>query len=374
METSARAAVAGVLAPALKTVGAKMPWATDGYADKTVVRIYDPAVAGNYAFGDEFYWRKFDRTVLEKMLETGIQELSNTASPAAAWGRILPGVSAASKVVVKVNLNNTARQWKTEALNTSPAMMIALAKSLNRGGVRNENIAFLDCSRAFPEEMKADVQAQCPGVRCSGGAQAESSVTLKMPYGPPYAIPQMAMDADYWISCHLMKKHDGGHTGAIKNFFGMNASGKVTFAHGAPGWMDGTQCRDIVTHPEFRKRLKLVVDEAILAAKSPDTLDAYQFEPLFPQGKPSSLFLSRNPFLQDVVGWDFVRAECSRFPCRVGPSIQWLKNCAGTAPGWSSAAIESGTLVKGAAGMPAQDMSYAPDLVDYRSRRAGAAV
>ena len=131
-----------------------------------------------------------------------------------------------------------------------------------------------------------------------------------MPYGPPYLIPQLVLDADFLISCHLMKKHDGGHTGAIKNFFGMNSSGKVTFAHSNPGWMDGNQCRTIITHPEIRKRLKLCIDEAILAAKSPDTLDAYQFNAVFPGGKPSSLFLSRNPYLQDVVGWDFVRAEC----------------------------------------------------------------
>jgi hypothetical protein len=370
---SAQAAAAGLLVQALRPTplfSAVSPWEHDGYNHKLVARIYDPAVASAYSFGGDYYWRKFDTARMERMLDTGVMELSRTATPSDAWARILPGVSRTSKIVVKVNLNNTARQWKSAALNTSPAMMIALTRSLNKAGVQNVNIAFLDCSRAFPEEMQADLLAQCPGVQCVGGPQPASAATLEMPYGPPYVIPQMVIDADFLISCHLMKKHDGGHTGAIKNFFGMKADGKVTFAHGNPGWMDGNQCRSIITQPEIRKRLKLCIDEAILAAKSPDTLDAYQFSDLFPDGKPSSLFLSRNPFLQDVVGWDFVRAECSRFPCRTGNSITWLKNCAGFLPNWPAAAVESGVLVTGAAGLPPQDMSYNPALVEYISRRS----
>jgi hypothetical protein len=371
--TSAQVATAGLLAQALrpaKSFGMVSPWEADGYIHKTVVRVYDPAVASAYVFGNEYYWRKFDAARLMNMLDTGIMELSATATPRDAWARILPGLSATSKIVVKVNLNNTRREWKAAALNTSPAMMVALARSLRQAGVRNSNIAFLDCSRPFPDEMKNDILAQCPGVQCVGGEQAASSATQEMPYGGPYVIPKLTMEADFLISCHLMKKHDGGHTGAIKNFFGMNADGKVTFAHGDPGWKDGDQCRRIITHPEIRKRLKLCIDEAILAANSPDTLDAYQFGDLFPNGRPSSLFLSRNPFLQDVVGWDFVRAECSRFPCRAGNSITWLRNCAGALPNWPAAAVESGVLVRGAAGMPLKDMSYDNSYVEYISRRA----
>lgn len=371
--SSAQTAAAGILAQTLKPAGlfgATSPWESDGYGDKTVVRVYDPAVASGYTFGDEYYWRKFDTAVVERMLDTGIMDLAGASSPKGAWKRILPGVSAASRIVVKVNLNNTRKDWKRTALNTSPAMMVALTRSLNKAGVQNSHITFLDCSRPFPDEMAADLLAQCPGVQCKGGAQPESAVTLTMPYGPAYTIPQVVLDADYLISSHLMKKHDGAHTGAIKNFFGMNASGKVTFAHGNPDWRDGTQCRDIITHPEIHKRLKLCIDEAILAAKSPDTLDAYEFVSLFPDGRPSSLFLSRNPFLQDVVGWDFVRAECSRFACREGNTIAWLRNCAGFLPVWNASAIESGALVKGAAGMPPQDIGYNPALLEYRSRLA----
>ena len=69
-----------------------------------------------------------------------------------------------------------------------------------------------------------------------------------------------------------------------------------------------------------------------------------------------------------MVGWDFVRAEYSRFPCRTGTSIAWLKNCAGFLPNWS-AAVEIGKLVNGVEGMPPKDMSYDPNLVNYISRR-----
>jgi hypothetical protein len=54
----------------------------------------------------------------------------------------------------------------------------------------------------------------------------------------------------------------------------------------------------------------------------------------------------------------------------VGPSIVWLKNCAGYLPSWSEAAIESGVLVDGGPGMPPKDMHYDPALIEYISRRA----
>lgn len=372
--TSAQAAAAGLLVHAPQAsmpFGAVSPWEADGDNHKVVVRVYNADVASAYSFGSPYYWRKFDTSRIQSMLETGLNELSSTTAPQDAWARILPGVSVVSKIVVKVNLNNTGREWKAAALNSSPAMMIALTKSLNKVGVRNGNITFLDCSRPFPDEMKNDLLAQCPGVRCAGGAQAGSSATQDMPYGGPYVIPQLVMDADFLLSCHLMKKHDGGHTGAIKNLFGLKADGKVTFAHGDPGWMDGNQCKSIITNQEIKKRLKLCINEAILAAKTPDTLDAYEFTDLFPDGRPSSLFLSRNPFFQDVVAWDFVRAECSRFTCRTGNSITWLKNCAGCLPNWEASAVESGVLVNGAAGMPPKDMSYNPSVLEYIPRTVG---
>ena len=372
--TSAQAAAAGLLTrsafPSSLLAAVASPWEADGYNHKLVVRIYDPQVAANYTFGTPYYWRTFDQGRLEAMLDAGIMQIASAATPQLAWQKILPGVSGASRIVVKANLNNTAREWKAAALNTSPAMMIALTKSLNKAGVRNENVTFLDCSRHMPDEMRDDVLAVAPGVQLVTGPQPGSAAAQQMPYGGPYVIPQVVLDADFLISSHLMKKHDGGQTGAMKNFFGMKADGKVTFAHGEPGWMHGHQIHGLVTNPEIRKRLKLCINEAVLAANSPDTLDEWSFSDLFPDGRPSSLILSRNPFLQDVVGWDFVRAECSRFPCRVGPSITWLKNCAGYLPTWQEAAIESGTLVQGAPGMPPQDMRYDPALVEYISRRA----
>jgi hypothetical protein len=67
-----------------------------------------------------------------------------------------------------------------------------------------------------------------------------------------------------------------------------------------------------------------------------------------------------------------VRAECSRFPGRPGNSITWLKNCAGSLPNWSAAAVESGVVVNGAAGLPPKDMSYNSAVLEYISRTVGA--
>ena len=162
----------GQALPSSSLFGARTtPWEHDGYSDKRVVRVYDPAVAAAYSFGTEYYWRKFDAARVEAMLDTGIRQLAGAATPADAWARILPGVSPASTVVVKVNLNNSARDWKAVALNTSPAMMAALARSLNQAGVIHDNIVFLDCSRSFPDEMKTDLSLSVPA---SGASAARS--------------------------------------------------------------------------------------------------------------------------------------------------------------------------------------------------------
>ncbi len=132
LETSTAAAATGLLASALppsRLFGPVSSWEADGYRHKVVVRVHDPAVASAYTFGTLYYWRKFDSARIQHMLETGIMELSSTATPRDAWARILPGVSTASKIVVKINLNNTRREWKAAALNTSPAMMVALTKA-----------------------------------------------------------------------------------------------------------------------------------------------------------------------------------------------------------------------------------------------------
>lgn len=66
------------------------------------------------------------------MLDASIMQIATAPTLLRAWQKILPGVSASSRVVIKANLNSTARDWKTSAINTSPAMMIALANSLTR--------------------------------------------------------------------------------------------------------------------------------------------------------------------------------------------------------------------------------------------------
>ena len=371
--TSAQAAAAGLLAhsalPPSLLAAVASPWEPDGYNHKVVVRIYDPAVSANYTFGTPFYWRSFDAARLEAMLDAGIMQIAGASTPRLAWQKILPGVSGSSRIVVKANLNNTAREWKAAALNTSPAMMVALAKSLNQAGVRNENLTILDCSRSIPDEMKNDVlgagSRRAAGRRPAARLRSNAGDALRRflrhsPAGarrrlsdqlPPDEEARRRTDRRH----EKLLRHEGRWQGHLRPWHAR--------------WMHGHQIRGIVTNQEIRKRLKLCINEAVLAANSPDTLDTWTFSDLFPDGRPSSLILSRNPFLQDVVGWDFVRAECSRFPCRVGPSITWLKNCAGYLPNWRVEAVESGVLVDGAPGMPPKDMRYDPALVEYISRR-----
>lgn len=347
------------------------PVENDGYAHKTVVRVYDAAATAAYTFGDSYYWRTFDGARVQQMLEKGIMELTNQATVSAAWSVILPGASSSSKVAVKVNFNNTGRDWQSWALNNSPTMMIALTKSLNSAGIQNANITFFDCSRSFPTEMKSDVLAQCPGVQLKGDAQTGSSTTIALSCGGGLQIPQLVMDANYLISLHLMKKHDDGITGAIKNLTGMKSDGRAgDINHCDNGWSGTDELKRIIMHTAVRSRLKLCINEALLGSKSPDGLEQFDYPDMFPNGKPSSIFVSRNPFFQDIVELDFVNALCRNASgCRssADDGVQWAYTLAGSVSAWNSSVIKSGTVVNGGPGMPAKDMRYDASVLEFVS-------
>ena len=352
------------------------------YADRAVARVYDPSVS-SFSFGSspyDYYWHSFNVDVLQSMLERAIREITGAQNTAAAWRLILPGVSPASKVAVKVNNNNIhfyPKDWFRSNM-TDPPMVIALTRSLAAAGVAQASITFFDASRVYPDAMQEEIRKACPGVVLAGRGMATSGTKLTFSdFAYTVDIPQAVMDADYLIDCCLFKSHSGRITGAMKNLSGLfDKPGMFLHKKGKTYESSQVLC-EILLHEAIQKRLKLSICEAVFGCQKPteylseSTLSKIAF---FPDKKCSSLFVSRNPYLLDAVLLSFMNVEKTGSPNdNRGGTVEWLRNAAGKHANWPKEAVNAGTIVAGGTGMPPKDLAFNPDIVRFISVPNGGA-
>jgi hypothetical protein len=226
------------------------------------------------------------------------------------------------KVAVIVNLNNTIRDIHITLIN-SPAMMGVLAKSLMEAGIPQANFCIFDCARPFPVELKIEVRKFGLDQIVMLGKNDNPAVSEKTVFlsdnkdfprdGKPtdqYPIPQLVIDADYLVNLHLVKMHSTGVTGAMKNLFGIAGNVAFHMHHKGPkNFPVSNHLPDLSLNPEIKQPVRLNIAEFIFGGHCPDTIDKFENEAFFPDGRPSSLIVSRSPFYHDTVLYGFIRAE-----------------------------------------------------------------
>ena len=358
----------------------------DPYADNRVVRVYDGEVS-DYAFdSSRTFWDCIDQKKLANMLSRAVRELSGQQKLRAGWRAILSGVSdtdlSQKKIAVKVNFNNTIQRLDT-SLNNTPAMMIVLAKSLIQAGVKEETISFFDMSRPFPPlyaQQIRDSGLNRVGLFGNRDGLAESDKMIRIRDNAGYMregkstefmpVPQLVVDADCLINLHLVKIHYPGVTAAMKNLTGL-ARNVGFFMHnkGVPDFTSAFQLADITLNEEIHRKSVLNIAEFIYGGHTPNTVDRFTNEDFFPDGRASSLILSRSPFYQDMVCYDFIRAEyLTADPNRMLPQYRkqgtdrWLRNAALCYPCWK---FEHGEFVYRDDECPKGDLHY--ENIDYIS-------
>ncbi len=380
--TTSAGFAAGALCP-LTAIAGSPAFLDDPYYDNKVVRVYDPEITDYRFGGTEVYWRSLKPDVLRRMLNNALLNLTKARDIPEAWKLILQGAATGSlndsKVAIKVNFNNTIRDINL-TLNNSPLMLATLAKSLMSAGIQEDHISFFDCSRPFPETYKNEVRSfGLPelGLFGRGDHLPESGQTIFLSDnegyprdGKPaeqYPVPAILTEADFLLNLHLVKIHQTGVTGAMKNLFGISKI--VGFYMHHPDtipFQRGNQLTDISLNEEIRKRARLNIAEFIFGGHTPDTIDRFTNEDFYPRGIPASLILSRSPFYHDTVLYDFIRAEyltCApvleRFHS-MGPDL-WLKNAANRFFGWNyeRASYNESKLTDG----PRRDLYY--KNIDY---------
>ncbi len=331
-------------------------WEPDPYSDYRVVRVYQPEVS-DFRFEESgIYWKRLDEEVLSQMFSRSLSVITGHSGTSEAWGLILTGRAIVDlwdkKIAIKVNFNNTGRDIHT-TLNNSPAMMSVLAKSLISAGVKEENICFFDCSRPFPDIFKDELRKNNLSKLQLTGNQtpfnpSEKSILLSDNKGQlrdgrqveRFPVPRLLIESDYLLNLHLVKIHQTGVTGAMKNLFGIAERPGFYVHHQGPRPFEyGNHLPDISLDPEIRGRARLNIAEFIFGGHTPDTIDKFTNESFFPDGKPSSIIVSRSPFYHDTVLYSFIKAEymtCSGVLKRfgeMGPDT-WLLNSANKCQDW----------------------------------------
>lgn len=349
----------------------------DPYEDRRVVRAYDRRVTSYSFSGDQVAPLLVDADIIRDMLEASVCDLARETAIDAAWTALLPceGGLSTARIAVKVNFNGDLPEF----INTSPALIIALARSLMDVGVSSESLTFFDRSRGVHESYREVVEAAAPGLRLHGanevsvdeGVRVEAS-SMVLSGGEQVGVPAptCVVEADHLINMHVFKGHFGGATGAMKNLFGLARNVWDTF-HGRDDlgllrYDRGRQCADLASLPIIRERSSLLISEAVYgtwwhANKAPDR---FRNADLFPDGLPCSLIVGRNPLHHDLVLFDLLREERDVAALDDGYELypdEWLVACA-LAP-YNLGVFEHGYSGQGS--FTVKDLVY--ESIDYRS-------
>ncbi|WP_048050847.1 DUF362 domain-containing protein [Methanosarcina soligelidi] len=280
-----------------------------------------------------------NQTEIDKMVDSGIMELTGTTSPQEGWRKIIP-YTAGQSVVIKVNFNNNWHFssngfYYNDDSNTNMLNYAAVVNSVIRGlksaGVPSEKIWITDPSRPIHDKFRERIEDK--GVQYYINQNCEAyiegrpnvSVTGYVPDDSVYASTstaydekirpaQVFADATYIINMPQLKGHGmksvGRVTFSLKNNFGSvyytaDALGDDP-AHNAQPF--AKLLADINNNPVFREKTRLVVGDGIMG--NPDiNYGPPTLWKSFGNKPPETLFFGVDPVATDSVMVDYVRRE-----------------------------------------------------------------
>ncbi|MCK4966096.1 DUF362 domain-containing protein [bacterium] len=213
---------------------------------KVVVAQRKNAVSGN----------SINLVVVEEMFDESLKALTGTKSVNEAWEVILPNIKLA-KDVVSLKINCISRH-----VDTHREVSFAIAKSLMKFGVRENNIIIWDRTDRELKRAGYEINTGKKGVRCFGtdheGVGHEEPFLL--PAGCKAQVSRILSEyTDYLINVPVLKNHRGsGVTYCLKNHFG-------TFYNPSDFHKSGITpiIPQLNDRPEVRKKTILHVGDAL---------------------------------------------------------------------------------------------------------------
>jgi gluconolactonase len=331
-----------------------------------VVWVHDPEATDWDGPGDGHPWESSHTSLprVSGMISRSIQELTGADSDAGAWEKLFKyfnkkrgkggaGYKKGEKIVIKVNFvgfiwlhggvnpDNYNLETKSDYMNTSPQMLIALLRQLVKMvGVKESDIAIFDSLAYFSNEYYDIFREEFPNLRCIDHTgkfgrikSRESSVPLYWSSKPEgnkqdYA-PVCFAEADYIINFANLKAHTGaGVTLCAKNHYGSLVrwpaeKGYFDMHKNAFAKKEGIYrpLVDLMGHSDIGGKTVLYLIDGLYCGIHPVDMDkgprrwkSYPFNGDW----TSSLLASQDPVAIDSVGFDFLREEYEEHPRKLG--------------------------------------------------------
>ena len=339
VKISAVAAVSTQLYPA---------FAGEGKSDlkSRIVRIHDPNATKPWDYSANAPWnhtvepgedfpekikeRYFDynnEDVVAKMLDRGLRELADTESAADAWRMLLPNLQRSDRITIKMNMNNASfdENITTNRMDQTMPLVNGILEDLVFDlGLSEERITILDASRWFhPDKMK--VRCRFKNVRWVDEKEEErwdknESVTFTKDTPEPggdFWMPKAYTQSEHIINLCLMKSHNCGITGAMKNHFGSIPSPRSL--HEEMG--ERSYIADVCNTPSIRNKVRVNIADALFANWHNNVWAPRPWK-TFPEDSPNSLIMGTDPVALDSVMLDHIAEEIE---AQGDNAPEWLK-------------------------------------------------
>ncbi len=279
-----------------------MPWVD---ADGPSARVVTVRTAG------VLHASVVDPVALSALLESGLQSLTRTPSPATAWRRLLGD---AARILVKFN------SVGAELLGTNNALAERIVRSLADAGWPPESVTLVEC----PEHVTGGLGCAFPETGWS------SSIDLD---GQPEPIAAYVGQCDAIINVSLLKTHQlAGMSGCMKNLSHavIKRPARYHANHCAP--YVGRVIRSVPV--SSRLRLNIVNAVRIVGRNGPEAAEA----DVLPLG---GLILGRDPLAVDTIGWSALLRARRSFGLNDELSVPYLTAAAHDGVGrWHPAEVE----------------------------------
>ncbi len=295
-------------------------------ARSAVVHVHG-AAATSWDYGSGYYGNYVEQSVVDSMVNQGVQRLTGASSVAAAWNAIVPSYAPGRAIAIKVNFNNCGG-CSDSHLNIDGLIhpVNSVIAGLKQIGVVEQDIWIYDASRNIPSRFIG--MCPFPSVRfigkwasgCASGttfvrSDADAAVKFSPPAGTPMPagqrIADVLIDASYLINIPIMKAHAAAVTLGFKNHFGTisDCASLHDYIYGGSLYSSSyNPLVDIYLNPHISTKTVLTIGDGLFG----NWLNNYSKpQPWIVYGgkAPNSLFFGRDPVSIDSVMTDYLALE-----------------------------------------------------------------
>ena len=304
---------------------ATKPW--DYSANAPWNHTVEPGEDGSPGKTKERYFDYIKEDVVAKMLDRGLCELTDAESAADAWRMLLPNLQLSDRITIKMNMNNASfdKNITTNRMDQTMPLVNGILEDLVNGlGLSEERITILDASRWFhPEKMKG--RCRFKNVHWVDETEEErwdknESVTFTQDTPEPggdFWMPKAYTHAEHIINLCLMKSHNCGITGAMKNHLGSIPSPRNLHE----GMGSKSFIADVCNSPCIRNKVRVNIADALFANWHNNVWAPRPWK-TFPGESPNSLIMGTDPVALDSVMLDHIMEEIE---AQGDNAPEWLK-------------------------------------------------